>query len=509
MSLSNLVMTSEIQCTTFNQNNCVFKLPNNKVLLKNLRLNGVGLTTTGVSTNAPLSYAINVGVWQTIKNIYLYHNNQEISGLQDVNNWMAFKNMMFTNESNMDKSSLLNKSTWGFTFDNYNNNKIAVVEPNLQSTISSDNSVNQSSLLNLSEVLPFLEQNGSTYINTSVLNDLRLVVEFNQLNGVNLNYNPVEPDSLSIAGQCVVTFKTDALKLGFQVGNVISGFNFAGTGWTNLNVPTLAVTAVLNNTITINIDTSAYVGVPDTMGGFTINNFNNTTLVVKQPTLLVDELLNVNMKDFPFVPSIYKAIESQIVYVPAFDITISVTQNISQKLNAWNGKKLIRLMMMNKAEGSYPYGVKDYKSLGMYNEKWQFWCKGQQLLPNLGINTNALKQFYLNDAWNDYNTLNIPQGTSDSRDIMNGESLFSSSATNWLTDTNLCGGMNYGGIRVNDLIDGQLVSNFNMLYTREAFPNIPVGNNTTPLSNQNFTMILFGEVEKGINVINGEVLVIG
>jgi len=506
---------------------------------------------------------------------------------------MAFQNLLYKNEENIDKVNMVVKTTMGFQF-NEDNGKIEV--PPHTSNISSDNENEQPTLLSLSKILSFLDQVG--YLNTNVMRQLRLVLEFNTLTPSLLNYFPRVPTAVSRASPAVVTFASDAAALGFAVGQSVRGSGFVGAGWVGFNA-VLPITDVTGATITITIDSTGFTGAtPTTMGSVSISNYNNAiTLEINRPYLLLDELHNANPAQYPMRPITYGSIESQ-------SITVSANAtSVTQRLNAWNNKKLLRLLMVNQDNGSYTnttggayytpeivskaspaivtfgadaaslgfvvgqtvigygfvgtgwvdlndtfpitavtnatititvdstgytgatpttmgsfrvsvahnmdLGVKKYKSLGMYNESWKFWANGEQLVPNQGISTDALKQYYLVDAWGKSTNINLPQGASDVRNQFNMSSIYEQSVADNFRNPNFCGNLSYGGLRVADSIDGQLINKLDLVYTREAFPDTPAGNVVRAQSQAGFTMVLYGEVEKQLVISNGEVMVIG
>jgi len=265
------------------------------------------------------------------------------------------------------------------------------------------------------------------------------------------------------------------------------------------------ITTVAGNTITINFNSSGgtFAAVPTTIGSFSITTYNSAiTLEIKRPYMLLDELPNANPAQYPVRPITYGSIESQQITVGANELSIS------QRLNAWNNKKLLRLLMVNQDNGSTDLGIKKYQSLGMYNEAWKLWVNGMQLVPNQGISNDALKQYYLVDAWGSAN-INIPQGASDVRNQLNNGVLFYESAADTVRNANFCGNLSYGGVRVADAIDGENVSKLDLVYTREAYPDTPANNVVRTQSLEAFTMVLYGEVQKQLVVSNGEVMVIG
>jgi hypothetical protein len=500
MSLSNIVKTHELEPILFTPSRAEFRIPADKIYLQNLRLSNLGLTTTStVGSNAPLSYAYNVGAFQIIKNIFLYHNNQMLAQIKGVDEWMAFQNLLYSNEENMDKVNLVVKTTMGFEFNSVDG-KIEV--PAQVSNISSAHAVKQPSLLSLSKILSFLDQVG--YLNTNVMRQLRLVIDFNTLSPSHLNYDPQVPNTVSKANPAVVTFASDASALGFAVGQTVTGNGFVGTGWVGLNAD-LPITNVTGNTITITINSTGFTNAtPTTMGAFIIKNYNSAvTLAINRPYLLLDELHNANPAQYPMRPITYGSIESQ-------SITVSANAtSVSQRLNAWNNKKLLRLLMVNQDNGSTDLGIKKYQSLGMYNESWKFWANGEQLIPNQGISTDALKQCYLVDAWGKSSNINIPQGASDVRNQLNNSYLFHQSSADSVRNSNFCGNLSYGGLRVADAIDGQSINKLDLTYTREAYPDTPNGNVVRTQSQEAFTMVLYGEVQKQLMISNGEVVVVG
>lgn len=296
----------------------------------------------------------------------------------------------------------------------------------------------------------------------------------------------------------MLTFASDASSLGFAVGQTIKAENFDGNGWDAFNSLNIQVTAVAGNDVTVNTDTSGYGGAPTTMGGIEILDFNNAVSVtIERPYLLMDEIIDPNFSAFKFRPVTYGAMEYETINVPQ-DAT-----SVNQRLNAWNNKNLARLLMVNRPNSSSDLGIRKYQSMGMYNERFQFYVNGEQLIDNQGINNSGLKQQYLIHAWGD--EINVPQGSQDLRNVLNNNALYEESPSAGLENSNLAGNLAYGGCRV----DRKIFRSLDMEYSREEYP---AGQDAdlNASSKQDFTLAIYGEVVKVVDVDkSGGVIVVG
>ena len=485
MSLDNTIQTIELEPVLFTQDRAEFRLPVDKVVLSNLRLANLGLSCN--YTNAPLNYAFNVGAYQIIKNIYLYYNNLVIAQVKGVDEWMAFKNLQTTNDINLDQTLYVNKSRLGFVFDS-TDGKIAVNTNAPFSTIS--DSVNRPSLLSLTKLFSFLEQSG--YLNTYSLRHLRLVMEFNTIADTDLNYIPVVATDAPQANPTVITLGSDATALGMTVGQTVNLAKFDGNGWDAIN-GSHAITAVAGDTITVAVDSSGYAGAVTTLGSLQITDFNGgLSLTIQRPYLLMDEVMNAPPAKYPVKPITYGSMELETISVA------NSSYQVNKRLNAWNNKNLIRLLMVNRPLSSSDLGIKKYQSLGMYNEVWNFYLNGKQLVPNQGINNPALKQVYLVNAFGE---VNVPEGSQDVRNQLQNSNIYSEAPETDVMNANFCGNLSYGGIMVNSR-----VSKLEVKYEREQYPDAGI---VQDQSDEAFTMAIYGEVQKSMVMQGGEPVIVG
>jgi hypothetical protein len=486
MSLSNTIQTIELEPVLFTQDRAEFRFPVDKVVLQNIRLANLGLSCN--YTNAPLNYAYNVGAYQIIKNIYLYHNNLVLAQVKDVPDWMAFRNLQADNDANLDMTLYVNKSRLGFEFAS--DGKIAVNTNAPHSTISS--STNRPSLLPLTRIFSFLEQIG--YINTYSLRHLRLVMEFNSLSGTDLNYNPVVAISAPQASPTVITLPSDAKALGFEVGQTTTFAKWDGNGWDTIN-GSHVITVVNADTISVAVDSTSgsFTGAVTTLGSVSITNFNSgLTLSIERPYLLMDEIINAPPAKYPVKAFSYASVELETISVADSLLTVN------KRLNAWNNKNLLRLLMVNRPLSSTDLGIRKYQSLGMYNEVWNFYLNGKQLVPNQGIDNPVLKQSFLVNAWGE---VNVPQGSQDVRNQLQNSNIYSETTSSDVENANLCGNLSYGGLLVNSP-----VSKLEVYYEREQYPDASI---VQDQSTQAFNMAIYGEVQKTLTMQNGEPVVVG
>jgi hypothetical protein len=489
MSLANTISTFELEPSTFTQSRCEFRLPTDQVILQNIRIANFGLSSS--AAGCQLTYANSAGVYQVIRNIYLYHDNQVIAQVRGTDEWMSFKNLLSDNDANLNKNIWTRKNQQGY--------KLAEggIECNDNAPSSTISTVaNQPSLLDLSHVMDFLENVG--YLNTNTMRKLRLVMEFNSLDPEELNHAPQIPASVAKGNPTTITFGSDAAALGFANGQQINVQGFDGDGWDAFNGDQV-VSGVNGDDVEFAVNTSGYTGdAPTTMGGFEITDFRDAvSLTINRPYLLLDEIVKPDFNKFKMRPVAYTSVE-QVVY-PVSANAVS----LDKRINTFNNKSLLRLLMVNRpSQEPEQLGLKKFRSAAMYNESFQFYINGEQMVPNKGIDSSGLKQSYLTHAWGA--VINVPQGSNDIRNVLNKNELYVSSPTVSTQNTNLAGNLSYGGIRVDRNID-----KFDMVYSREAYPNGQDAD-LNAWSVQQFDLAIYGEVAKSLQVGNdGSVTIVG
>jgi hypothetical protein len=244
------------------------------------------------------------------------------------------------------------------------------------------------------------------------------------------------------------------------------------------------------------VNTSAYTGdAPTTMGGFEITDFvDAVSLTINRPYLLLDEIVKPDFNKFK--PLGFK--QCPVAFTSMEHVVYPVSANavaLNKRINTFNNKALLRLLMVNRpSQSPEQLGLKRYRSVAMYNEAFQFYINGEQMVPNKGIDTSGLKQSYLTHAWGA--VINVPQGSNDIRNVLNKNELYVTSPSVGSQNTNLAGNLSYGGMQV-----GQTIDKFDMVYSREAYPNGQDAD-LNAWSVQQFDLAIYGEVTKTLQVGN-------
>lgn len=175
-----------------------------------------------------------------------------------------------------------------------------------------------------------------------------------------------------------------------------------------------------------------------------------TSLKILRPTIILDEMIDpkaiARVKNSPIQ---YINLDSERVVVDAMGA--ATTQNVNQRLRAFDDRRINRLLMINKVATPNASLGGNY-SQAMFKENVQFTLNGQQLIPYKGIDTPLKKQTFLTDSWG---LRNAPQGSQ----------FFSSlgySDYNSLSD--LERNLSYGGLSINSEIN-----ELQLQYSREVF----------------------------------------
>ena len=176
---------------------------------------------------------------------------------------------------------------------------------------------------------------------------------------------------------------------------------------------------------------------------------SDTSLKILRPTIILDEMIDAkSIARVKNTPIPYINLDSERVVVDAMS---GSTQNVNQRLRAFDDRRINRLLMINKVNSANPSLGANY-SQAMFKENVQFTLNGQQLIPYKGIDTPMKKQTFMTDAWG---LRNSPQGAQ----------LFSSLGyRDYNTLNDLERNLSYGGLSINSEIN-----ELQLQYSREAF----------------------------------------
>lgn len=493
MSVSNSIKTIQLEPLYFSQERVEFRLPTGRNFLSNLRMVDVGVS---VSNNMSVYYPTNVGAYQLIKNIFLYNDNIEIASLHNCGPYVAFKNIVRGNANAYDVAQPLVKSGFGF-----NIGADGEIEYKWPKTVTAgyNSGLNTSAWLDMRILLPFLQP--TSYLLGEQMENLRLVIEWEN-NDLQWNTPDASTDitGLTVADPCVITMG-DVSQFAVGQSVVLSAFGSDTDPdlATLLNGKSVLVNAVDSTakTITIGLDTSGVTGTYKADTGSVKLDDSKISTTVNKPTLLIDEILGDSKLKNSLIT--YVNLERERVYIP---VMAGTTQQVEQRLRAFDGKQVNRLLVINEVENYPNYGVKNFASKALHNERLNYMVNGKKYLNFSGITTNAMKTAMLNDT---YGSVNTPQGSAAFMNIFNGDGIYGSDGVN----RGIVGTMAYGALPLRQKVEEIVIQ-----YNRDAYPtsaqDAANGNDTmNTFSKTPFNMTFYAEIIKTMTVSNGAVKVSG
>lgn len=181
MSLSNDIITHQIEPVIFDQRRCEFRI-DPKVWLSNWRLSDLGIiqnSAPGSNDEKQVRYASHLGAYALIDRIRLLNGNVELAEMRNVNQYLAFENLQRTNANSYSVNRVLNKSSFALdmAFDASNNPLMDLKDYAQGDTvITNDANTTPLSFLDLQQVLPLLK--AQSYVLGTELQSLRLIIEW-------------------------------------------------------------------------------------------------------------------------------------------------------------------------------------------------------------------------------------------------------------------------------------------------------------------------------------------
>lgn len=180
MSLSNNIITHQLDPVLFNQQRCEFRL-DPKVWLSNWRLADLGINQTGgtyATTNKErnVRYASHLGAYALIDRIRLLNGAVEIAELRNVNQYLAFQNLQRTNANAFNVNRTLNKSSFALDIEGTTPLMDLKKYEEMDTVLPDNSAATPLSFLDLQQVLPFLK--AQSYVLGTELQSLRLVIEW-------------------------------------------------------------------------------------------------------------------------------------------------------------------------------------------------------------------------------------------------------------------------------------------------------------------------------------------
>ena len=353
MSISNNILTHQIDPVIFDQNRCEWRI-DPKIWLSNWRLADLGVNmtnTTSAGTNRELNtrFVSNLGAYSLIQRVVLYNDTVQLAELRNVGRWLSFKNLQRTNANAYNVAKTLARSSFAVDVNNNTvvdnaftggrNYELLAVKDytdndnNLRPNMTAVAVRNQTptAFLDLTQVLPILK--AQPYVLGNELRSLRLVVEW-------------APHS------------TEAEIAKFVVGKKGGGA---------------------------------------------------PTLEILKPTLLLDEVVDPSASSkLKNKPITYVNLDHEIVNIPSGKMSVDL------RLRAFDDKYVKRVLFMNEetvidaneseaGTGRHPstyFGA--FASYTVPGEKLQWKINGSKLLPYDGITNENQKLAMLNDVWGNF-----------------------------------------------------------------------------------------------------------
>jgi hypothetical protein len=150
-----------------------FQIEPNAVIMGNMRLVDVGFIA---SQNGSVSNKLGV-LGMLVKNIYLMDGGTVVDQMQDLPQFLQFKNQNTPNDKNISVNSKLNGSGNGFYQESgARNNTVSIVNHKGTGRYTNDINTTFKGWIGLNKILSFLDR--ATYISTTIFERLRLVIEY-------------------------------------------------------------------------------------------------------------------------------------------------------------------------------------------------------------------------------------------------------------------------------------------------------------------------------------------
>ena len=251
-----------------------------------------------------------------------------------------------------------------------------------------------------------------------------------------LDNNTVVSFSVSSTNTTTI-FRKDPL----EQANVLTGSeSTTPRAWLDLKIvlPFLKATPYLNSSELQNLRLVVeFASAPCLTGTFDVNG-NTSAKSIIRPSLIVDEV--INMENKVKNPTIqYVNLDSEKVVVNQMGDGDTL-QQVNQRLRGFDSKTVHRMLMVNKLPDAGS-GLCGYSSPAFFQENYQFNLDGKKLLPYQGIDSPAKKSQMLNDSWGSHLA---PAGTKE---------FCLDQITDILNESELQSRFSYGGFSLKKSID--------------------------------------------------------
>ena len=134
----------------------------------NLRIVNLGATVAGKTFNKA------AGVYALVRHAYLYDGKKEIDSMRYANRYLAFANTLNSNDVNVSLNRKIVQHDIGFQLKS--NKRVGVLLGNGSNDGTSALSEQSEGILDLRKLFPIL--NGLVYLDTSMMKNLKVVIEW-------------------------------------------------------------------------------------------------------------------------------------------------------------------------------------------------------------------------------------------------------------------------------------------------------------------------------------------
>ena len=429
MALSNSVKTWVLDPTINNSSRCEFRL-NPGVLASNLKLIDVGVYSSNiVDRTTGVFYPSILGVLASIKKISLFSGSTMIDEIQELAAYGAVQHLRVSNQAQEDlnRFELLN----GFSFTNSTNDAADQEEVGTLTT----------------------EGTHKDYVKCYQ----EVTNAFNQYHNNQIQISSSESDGAS--GMLVLSNYLEFLR----------------------SVPVLPNIPNLRLIIEWNLTASDYYVDPSAPSAVT------PVFSPIRPQLVYEEILGVPQQEgLVKLPYLSAIVERFVVQSAADGQTVSS----SFRSGAFRNRFVKDLIMFNKVQTDDDWLQKKERSVAQKGEKIQLVVNARKFLPDQGINQEAMKLQYFNDA---IGGLNIPLAAAMSS-FQDALPIAPATATSRTFDSHtnvVAHNFSVTGVMINDVVD-----RLDIEYTRTG---------STVASDQTaaFELLAFGRVNRLLELKDG------
>ena len=429
MALSNSVKTWVIDPTVHNSSRTEFRL-NDGVLASNLKLIDVGVYSTNiVDRSTGVFYPSILGVLASIKKLSLFSGSTMIDEIQELQAYGAIQHLRVSNQAQEDlnRFELLN----GFSFTN---------------------SANDASVTDNDEVGALTtEATHKDYVKSYLENPTNSFKQYHN--------NQIQIANSQSEGASGMLVLSNYLEF-------------------HRSVPVLPSLPDLRLNIEWNLTASDYYVDSDAPTPVT-PSFNPI-----RPQLIYEEILGVPAQTGLVKLPYMSAIVERFVVQSASD---GVTVTSSFRSGAFRNRFVKDLVMFNKVQTDESWLRKKERSVAQKGEKIQLVVNARKFLPDQGINQEAMKLQYFNDA---IGGLNVPLASAMSsfQDAVGGTCRTLDTQTKVVAHN-----FSVTGVMINDVVD-----RLDIEYTR-------TGSTVQADQTASFDLLCFGRVNRLLELKDGQI----